>query len=100
MASILAELAESYDCIVVDSAPLIPLTDTLHLVTVVDGVLLVAGPRTAKEDLRGVCSRLFQIRANILGVVLNRFPVAGHYYGHYYHYEPAPDFSASEARQV
>jgi polysaccharide biosynthesis transport protein len=100
MASILAELAESYDCIVVDSAPLIPLTDTLHLVTVVDGVLLVAGPRTAKEDLRGVCSRLFQIRVNILGVVLNRFPVAGHYYRHYYHYEPALDFSASEARQV
>jgi Mrp family chromosome partitioning ATPase len=100
MAGILSELRKNYDCILLDSAPVIPVTDTLHLASVVDGVLLVAGPRSAKEDLRNVCSRLFQIRANILGVVLNRFPVASHYYSHYYHHEPCPEFSASEEHQA
>jgi polysaccharide biosynthesis transport protein len=100
MATILSDLKKNYDCIVLDSAPLIPVTDTLHLASVVDGVLLVACPQTAKEDLRNVCSRLFNIRANILGVVLNRFPIASHYYRHYYHYDPSPEFSASEARQA
>lgn len=98
MAELLSELRQNYDCIVVDSAPVIPVTDTLHLANVVDGVLLVAGPRTAKEDVRKVCSRLFQVRATILGVILNRFPVTSHYYGHYYRYDPSPRFLASEER--
>jgi polysaccharide biosynthesis transport protein len=80
MADIIRCLRDSYDCIFIDSAPVIPVTDTLLLTTVVDGVLLVVGPRTPKELVRNVCMRLFQIRTKILGVVLNQTEATKHYY--------------------
>jgi GumC protein len=80
MAHIIRCLRDSYDCIFIDSAPVIPVTDTLLLTTLVDGILLVVGPRTPKELVRNVCMRLFQIRTAILGVILNQTEATKHYY--------------------
>jgi capsular exopolysaccharide synthesis family protein len=80
MADTIRCLKNSYDCIFIDSAPVMPVTDTLLLTTVADGVLLVVGPRTPKELVRNVCARLFQIRTKILGVVLNQTEATRHYY--------------------
>jgi polysaccharide biosynthesis transport protein len=80
MADTLRRVKNSYDCIIIDSAPVMPVTDTLLLTTVADGVLLVVGPRTPKELVRNVCTRLFQLRTNILGVVLNQTEATKHYY--------------------
>lgn len=65
-------LRDQYDFIIIDSAPVMPVTDTLPLTAVVDGVLFVVGPRTPKDLVRKACSRLSQIRTNILGVILNQ----------------------------
>jgi polysaccharide biosynthesis transport protein len=65
-------LRDQYDFIIIDSAPVMPVTDTLPLTAVVDGVLLVVGPRTPKDLVRKACARLSQIRTNILGVILNQ----------------------------
>ena len=63
MTDLLVHMKGSYDCILIDSAPVMPVTDTLHLMTMVDGVLLVVGPRISKQRVRRVCSRLNQIHA-------------------------------------
>ena len=73
-------LRDNYDFIIVDSAPVMPVTDTLPLTAVVDGVLLVVGPRTPKDLVRKAHARLSQIRTNILGVVLNQTEASEHDY--------------------
>jgi len=72
MAYTILRLRDLYDFIIVDSAPVMPVTDTLPLTAVVDGVLMVVGPHTPKEQVRKANARLSQIRTNVLGVILNQ----------------------------
>jgi succinoglycan biosynthesis transport protein ExoP len=90
MADLLAYLRNFYDCILIDSAPVMQISDTLLLATIVDGVLLVAGPATPKRVLQTVCSRLSMVRANLLGVVLNRLDIKLGNDGYYYSPDGAP----------
>jgi capsular exopolysaccharide synthesis family protein len=90
MANLLTYLSTFYDCILIDSAPIMQISDTLLLATMVDGVLLVAGPATPKKVLRAVCSRLFMVRAKPLGVVLNRLDIKLGSDGYYYSHDGAP----------
>lgn len=85
MAALLLNLRSTYDCILIDSAPVMPVTDALHLMAMVDGVLLVVGPHIPKQRVRHVCSRLKQIHAPLLGIVQNQVDInthrnAGDYY--------------------
>ncbi|MBV8358914.1 MAG: polysaccharide biosynthesis tyrosine autokinase [Deltaproteobacteria bacterium] len=103
MADLLAYLRTFYDSILIDSAPVMQISDTLLLATMVDGVLLVAGPATPRRVLQTVCSRLHMVRAKLLGVVLNRLDIKlgndGYYYspdgGPVYHPVVVPGVSAS-----
>ncbi len=85
MTDLLVRLKETYDCILIDSAPVMPVTDTLHLMAMVDGVVLVVGPRVPKRRVKHVCARLNQIHAPLLGIVRNQVNIslqrnAGDYY--------------------
>jgi polysaccharide biosynthesis transport protein len=96
MSDLLLDLKGSYDCIIIDSAPVMPVTDTLHLVNMVDGVLLVVGPHIPKRRVRHVCSRLNQMHAPLLGIVQNQVDIsthrsAGDYY--YPHFQPSQDIN-------
>jgi capsular exopolysaccharide synthesis family protein len=90
MKDLLLHMKGSYDCILIDSAPVMPVADTLHMMTMVDCVLLVVGPHIPKQRVRAVCSRLNQIHAPLLGVVLNQVDITTHrsasdyYYPHFY----------------
>jgi capsular exopolysaccharide synthesis family protein len=90
MKDLLVYLRAFYDCILVDSAPVMQISDTLLLATMVDGVLLVAGPTTPKQVLQTVCSRLDMVRAKTLGVVLNRLDIKLGNDGYYYAPDGAP----------
>jgi len=90
MADLLEYLRGFYDCILIDSAPVMQISDTMLLATMVDGVLLVAGPTTPKQVLRTVCSRLHLVRANLLGIVLNRLDIKLGNDGYYYSPDGAP----------
>ena len=90
MADLLAYLRGFYDCILIDSAPIMQISDTLLLATMVDGVLLVAGPATPKRVLRTVCSRLQMVRAKVLGIILNRLDITLGNDGYYYAPDGAP----------
>jgi capsular exopolysaccharide synthesis family protein len=81
---ILQTVARRFDWILVDSPPVIPLTDSLSLQQHTDGTLLVvrAGqtPRGAVENAIALLGR-----KNIVGVVLNGEEASGPTY-HQYHY--------------
>jgi len=88
MATILAQLSATADVIVVDSPPLLPVTDAAVLAAKCDGVVLVAA---ANETPRGAVERSQTILqgtgARVLGVVVNksRHATGGYYYnGAYY----------------
>ncbi len=79
-------MREKYDCVIIDSPPVMPVSDARLLSTMVDGVVLVVnGQTTPREIVRGTRARLEQVGAKILGVVLNRVDVHRSGYGYYYY---------------
>jgi polysaccharide biosynthesis transport protein len=100
MADLLLYLKATYDCILIDSAPVMPVTDTLHLMTTVDGVLLVVGPGVPRQRVKQVCARLTQIHAPLLGIVQNQIDLANHRRaGDYYYYYPQVHKSQDESAE-
>ena len=79
-----AAAREQFDIVIVDSPPVLPVSDTLVMSSMVDGVLFVASLRMTnyKHVARGV-ERLQAAQANVVGMVLNRVPRDGEndYYG-------------------
>jgi len=73
MHEILTSLREDYDYIFIDSPPIMAVTDTVRLSTMVDGVVLVVNSQgTPKQVIKEACTRLSYARAKILGIALNR----------------------------
>ena len=72
MGQLLAELAEDNDLVIIDSAPILPVADTVALLAHVDAVLLVvrAGTTTGPQ-VRAAVERLKSVDARIVGLVLN-----------------------------
>lgn len=87
MATILTQLSLSADMIIIDSPPLLPVTDAAVLSAKCDGVILVTAtnetPRGALDRANGI---LEGTGARVLGVVINKSRKAadGYYYGGYY----------------
>lgn len=98
MRLLLEGLCARYDQVVLDSAPVMPVSDSVALATMVDGVLVVVRAQTPKELARSACSRLTYVGAKVLGIVLNgsEFYHPGHSsnYNHYYSYENTSDKAA------
>lgn len=83
----LKDARERYDCVLVDTPPLVPLPDCRLIGKWVDGFLLVVGahrtPRRLVEDALNLLDP-----AKVIGVVFNgdRRPLSDRYgYGHYYY---------------
>jgi polysaccharide biosynthesis transport protein len=72
---------------VIDSTPVLPVSDSVILSKEVDGVVIVVDSGTSKRLVRDTCSRLFYVRAKMLGVVLNNVnPEQERYYASRYLY--------------
>lgn len=84
MIELLSVLRETYDFVLIDSAPVMAVTDALHLVSIVDGVVLVVGPDVSRQTVKLVCARLSYLHAPLLGIVQNRVDIAAHGNGNYY----------------
>ncbi|WP_051587257.1 GumC family protein [Novosphingobium resinovorum] len=89
----LTQARERYDVVIIDSPPLLGLSDAVILATHADGVLFVIdGSAFHRGAVKSALRRLALINANILGVVLNRFePRVGddqyaYYAYNYYNY--------------
>lgn len=87
MASLLAIASERYDLVVIDSAPVSGMADAPILSNYADGTVLVVeahgAPRTGVADS---LKRLHFARADILGIVFNKFNVKISGYGYGYGY--------------
>jgi len=94
MRSLLKRFREEYDLVIVDSPPIIAVTDSEVLSGMVDGTLLVVSADTTEVDLMERAAELIK-RENtqFLGTVLNNFSYKsgyGSYYKYYYYYS-SPD---------
>jgi capsular exopolysaccharide synthesis family protein len=87
MSRLLADLTASYDVVVIDSPPLLPVTDAAILSKLVGGAIVVAGAdSTHKAQLRTALESLAKVDADVLGLVLNKVERKSHdnHYGDYY----------------
>ena len=86
MKALLTELSEKYDHIVLDSPPLMNVTDPVILSTMVDGVILVVhGGKSTRELVRRARNELSLANAKIFGVVLNNVDLHREGYDDYYY---------------
>ncbi|MEJ6542244.1 polysaccharide biosynthesis tyrosine autokinase [Brachybacterium paraconglomeratum] len=75
MRSLLEAASEAYDYVVVDTAPLLAVTDAVALSRFVDGSLVVAqSDRVKKQQLGEALAKLDSVDARVLGVVVNNAP--------------------------
>lgn len=71
MVTVLESLVDRYDFIVIDSAPLIPVTDSLTLAKLADGAIVVIKSRsTTRGQVTRALESLRVVNAPVLGVVL------------------------------
>lgn len=88
MAGLIDQLAALYDYVLIDSPPILPVTDSVILSRYVDGVVLVLkGASTPRRVVNDARKRLQSVGARVLGVVLNNVDVSSgdyYYYNRYY----------------
>lgn len=87
MRQMLSSLRQSFDFILIDSPPAIPVSDAAILSVICDGVLLVFhGQKTTAASARQAMERLDAVRPRFLGVVLNGIDLGNPEYFYYRHY--------------
>jgi polysaccharide biosynthesis transport protein len=84
MVGIVECLKEHCDYIVIDCSPVLPVSDSLLLAKIADGIMMVVDAQsTPRQQVHTACARLAYARGKMLGVVLNRikdYPPPYHYY--------------------
>lgn len=100
-AALVKDLATRYHYVIIDSAPVLPVADSLALSRAVDGVLVVGqANRTSRRTLNEGLGRLEQVGAPVIGLVLNRAAdrsSQGYGYGYGYAYQGVPPSSVTPA---
>jgi capsular exopolysaccharide synthesis family protein len=82
MKNIISILGEHFNSIILDTPPLLAVTDALVLAPHMDGVILIIDPKKSKRGaIKHAIEELRRVNANVLGVVLNNVKVKwSHYY--------------------
>lgn len=100
---LLSELRAKFDYVIVDSTPLLAVTDAAILAAGADGVLImVRSGQTRREQLAHAVESLKSVGAPLLGAVLTMMPVRGtssysYSYGYGYYGEDATKTSSRQA---
>ena len=92
----MAELREHYDRVILDSPPVLAVTDALVLSRKVDGVVFVVRANsTTRDDVRRASKQLRDVNARIAGAILNHLDLShqtgGYYYGYGYGTQDSDD---------
>ncbi|SHH46836.1 CpsD/CapB family tyrosine-protein kinase [Clostridium grantii] len=90
MKALISKLEENFDYVLLDTPPVIAVTDAQVLAGNVDGVVLVVASKQADKDaVVRAKELLLKVGANIIGVVLNKVEMRkgkGYGYQYYYYY--------------
>lgn len=99
MANLLDRLTQQYDVVIVDTAPLLPVTDAAILSKLTGGALLVVGAdKLHRSQLAESVGALETVGARILGIVVNRQKrKQGDQYA-YYDYTATPSTASASGR--
>ncbi|SHF21735.1 CpsD/CapB family tyrosine-protein kinase [Alkalibacter saccharofermentans] len=89
MRELILSLKDHFDMILLDSPPIMPVTDGLILSQIVDGtIVIVSLGSTERDALKKTMDSLEKIGANILGTVINKASSkAGYYVNYEYEYK-------------
>jgi polysaccharide biosynthesis transport protein len=89
MKRLLKDLTNHFDHLILDSPPVLPVSDPVILSTLVDGVVIVAaGNRTPKHQVKAALARLRHAHAKVFGIVLNKIKLQRlDYFFPYYKYD-------------
>ena len=87
---IFTRLRNDFDLVLIDSPPVLPVTDAAILSRLADATLMLAAAgQTRRGDLHRAVEKLDQVGATILGIVLNKVTrQTGRNYGYSYAYKP------------
>ncbi len=92
MSLVLARLSVRFDYVLIDTPPVLPVTDAVVLSTKVDGVIVLVGTTIVrKEQLSATLEALGAVDNKLLGLVLNRVghkSAGGYGAGYYGYYDP------------
>jgi succinoglycan biosynthesis transport protein ExoP len=89
MRELIRSLTEDYDYIIVDGPPALGFVDSHILSNLVDGVaVVVRAGKTPKNSIRELIDRLWSLKANFLGVIVNGVELNqnSYYYKSYNYY--------------
>jgi capsular exopolysaccharide synthesis family protein len=89
MKELLEELRTRYDYVIIDTPPVLLISDALALTPITDGTVLVCRHNVSYvSDISRALSTLEFAKANLLGVVVNDYkaPATGKFYGGYKKY--------------
>jgi capsular exopolysaccharide synthesis family protein len=83
----LDRLNAAFDLVIIDSPPVVAVTDAVVLSDHVDGVVMVIKSFKVARDLVMQAKRqLTDVNARLIGVILNDFDIQRKSYGYYYYY--------------
>ena len=83
----LDRLNEVFDLVIIDSPPVVAVTDAVVLSADVDGAIIVIKAfKTVKDLVLQAKRQLLDVDARLIGVILNDFDIQRKSYGYYYYY--------------
>jgi len=92
MKRLIKEVSEQFDVVLIDTPPIIAVTDAAIIAQEVDGVILVlASGEVNKEYAQRAKDQLDKVGAKILGAVLNKADMKTSEYYYYYYYHGSED---------
>jgi len=100
MIETLRELESRFDVVIIDTPPLLPVTDAAVLSTIAGGTVLVVGSGLVDRDnLARSLQSLETVKGRVLGLVLNMIPTKGTDSYYYYHQGYAPESPRQRAKE-
>jgi succinoglycan biosynthesis transport protein ExoP len=99
--AVLDQLAERADIVLIDSPPVLPVTDAAVLATQVDGVVLVTSVgNSSRKDVARAIEVLGRVNAPLVGLVLNKASESDSYAYYRYSYGPTDNEQWASARNA
>jgi capsular exopolysaccharide synthesis family protein len=95
---LLQDAASRYDAVVIDTAPVLAVTDAALVARIADGVVVVARAKSTNRYALGrTIDQLRQVDAAVLGVVLNDVSPGEAYSGYGYGYRSYYSYSGEKS---